>query len=193
MPDYGSEIGNRNEAYNAGATLIRADNTEHTISLVAVDNVTKDECDDWASAIGACSNAGLYSNRTGSSWTRPDRSSTLVYDEAGKDCVLVFQDSKHNHKIQYVRIPDLDASLYDSSSIDLSAGELPQVISRTIGILNKQEDVDPGAFSPDYVFVKAYLVRGRKKTHETYPSAGVDLEEPTAVGNPGRDPASEVV
>ncbi len=192
MPDYGSEIGNRLEVYSAGATFIRADNTTHTISLDAVDNITKDECDDWASAIGACSNAGLYSNRTASSWERPDRSSVLVYDEAGKDAVFVFQDAKYDNKIQYVMVPDLDASLYDSASIDLTAGEIPELISRTITILNKQEDIDPGAFAPDYKFVKAYLKRGREKTHVTFPSAGVDIEEPTAVGDPGRDPASEV-
>lgn len=192
MPDYGTEIGNRLEIYSAGATLIRADNTTHTVSLDAVDNITKGECDDWASAIGGCSNAGLYSNRTASSWERPDRSATLVYDEAGKDAVFVFQDAKYDNKMQYVVVPDFDASLYDSASIDLTAGEVPQLISTTIAILNKQEDVDPGAFAPDYKFVKAYLKRGREKTHVTFPSAGVDLEEPTALGVPGRNPASEV-
>jgi len=196
MPDYGNQIGNRNEEYRAAATLLRADNTAHTISIIAVDNVTKDECDDWASALGACSNAGLYQNRAQAQWSRPDRSEVLVYDEGGKDAVFVFQDTKYQRKIQYIEVPDFDASLYDSTKILLDQGEVPELISRTIGILNKQEDIDVPplqiAVRPNYVFVKAYLKRGNDKTHVTYPGTGVDIEEPTALGAPGRGPASEL-
>lgn len=190
MPDFGNKIGDRQEKYSAGCTFIRADNSEHTISLYAEDNVTKDDVDDWASAVGACSNAGLYETRHGSYWFLPNRTDVLAYDEAGKDAVFVFQSGRNPRIFEYVVVPDFDASLYDSAGIDLTAGEVPLIIERTLGILNKSDLLEN---SQNFVFVKAYLKRGRKKSHITFPDGGVDIEEPTLVGDPGRDPANEVI
>lgn len=193
MPDFGTLIDDRQEEYHAGCTLVWVDGKAHTISLRAEDNVTKDEVDDWASAIGACSNSGLRETRTEARWWTPDITDVLVYDEAGKDAVFVFQSQRNPGLVQYVTIPNFDASLFNSGSILLDEGEVPLVISRSLGILNKHDVLES---DPEYVFVKAYLKKGNSKTHVTLPLGdtdhGVDIEEPTALGNPGGDPAGVI-
>jgi hypothetical protein len=161
-----------------------------TISLVAEDNITKDMVDDWASAVGACSNAGLLETRTSSSWFLPNDGNILTYDEKGTDAVFAFQSQRNPRLIQYVRVPEFDASLYNSSGILLTQGEVPLIISRTLAILNKHDVLES---DPSYVFIHAYLTdKNRRKFAFTPAGTGTDIEEPTLVGDPGRGPASEL-